>query len=155
MKTIQQFLNETRDMSKKDSVKAVIWNDKKILILRRQNDQPGGGNWDCAGGCIEDGETQLDALKRETFEETGLKDIKNIKKITTSRLKIPESGIDSDMNFYRCDSDSVDVKLKPADWKGSDGKCEHTEYKWVSSKEEVEHLPMLDIIKDVLIKELK
>ena len=156
MKSIQEFLNEAneRDMAKKNSVKAIVFNDDKILILRRQNDTAGEGQFDLPGGCIEKNESKIDALKREVFEETGLK-ITDEKSVKTITLKIPETGIDSDMSIYTAKSDSGNVTLKPATWKGADGKTEHNEYKWIDKKEDLENLPMLDILKPVIMKYLK
>ena len=157
MKSIQQFLNEAneeRNMAKKNSVKAIIFNDNKILLLRRQNDTPGEGQFDLPGGCIETNEAKIDALKREVFEETGLKITKE-KFVKTVNLKIPETGIDSDMSIYTAESDSGNVILKPATWKGADGKTEHNEYKWITDKTELESLPMLGILKPVIMKYLK
>lgn len=154
MDCIQNFLEESsRDMEKKDSVKAIIYHNHQILILRRANDTPGGGDWDLPGGCIEENEKEIDALKREIHEETGLSNITDIKKLKTARLKIPEKGIDSDMHIYKCKSPSGDVTLKPSDWKGSDGKPEHTEYKWITDKIDLENLPMLEILKTVVLDE--
>jgi len=44
------------------------------------------------------------------------------------------------------------VKLKPASWKGSDGIPEHTEYKWISLKIDLENLPMIDELKNTIIQ---
>jgi 8-oxo-dGTP diphosphatase len=154
MKIINKFLKENRSFEKKDSVKAiVVCPKKKILILRRQNDDNGGGNWDIPGGCIETGENQTDALKREIFEETNLK-ISDISKIKSVTLKIPERGINSEMNIYKCTTINLDVQLKPATWKGSDGKPEHTEYAWISKKEELENRPMIEELKNVVLSQL-
>jgi len=150
MKIIDNFLQEARSFEKKDSVKAVIrCPEGKALILRRQNDDGGGGQWDLSGGGIEDGENEIDALKREVFEETGLT-VDYISKIKNVTLKIPETGVNSVMKIYKCKTEDIDVKLKPATWAGSDGKPEHTEYRWLSNKSELENLPMLDSLKSVL-----
>jgi 8-oxo-dGTP diphosphatase len=154
MKIINKFLQEARSFEKKDSVKAVIQCPKGcILILRRQNDEAGGGMWDIPGGAIEKGESQTDALKREVFEETGLT-IDGIRKIKTVTLKIPETGVNSSMNVYSAKTEDIDVKLKPATWKGSDGKPEHTEYKWIGDKVDLENLPMIDQLKKILLSRL-
>jgi len=155
MKSINQFLKEAKNFEKKDSVKGIIYcPDKKILIMRRQMGEAGEGNWDIPGGAIETGENQIDALKREVFEETGLK-IDSVKKITTVNFKVPESGINSDMNIYQANTESLDVSLKPATWKGSDGKPEHIEYKWIDKKIDLENLPMIDVLKKVVMSKLK
>jgi len=154
MRIINQFLHEARSFEKKDSVKGIVFcPEKKVLIVRRQEGQGGAGQWDIPGGAIEKGENQMDALKREVFEETGLK-IDNLHKIKSVPLKIPEAGINSEMHIYKCNALGIDVKLKPATWKGSNGKPEHNEYKWIAKKEELELLPMLDELKKVVLTHL-
>ena len=155
MKIIDQFLKEARDFEKKDSVKCLVYCPKGcILIMRRQMGHGGEGQWDIPGGHIEKGENEIDALKRETFEEAGLK-INNVKKVKSVKFKIPEKGIDSMMHIYKADSEGIDVKMKPATWKGADGKAEHTEYKWIDKKTDLENLPMIDELKKVIMSELK
>jgi len=155
MKIINQFLKEVREFGKKDSVKAIVLCPcEHILLLRRQNDQGGAGNWDLPGGCIEEGEKETDALTREVFEETNLK-VSNIKKLKDVKFVIPEKGINSVMHIYKCNTDNTNVKLKPADWAGADGKAEHNEYKWITSKDELKNLPMLDSLKSIVMSNLK
>jgi mutator protein MutT len=155
MNIIDNFLQEARSFEKKNSVKAIVRcpNDK-ILIMRRQNGDAGGGDWDLPGGAIESGENAMDALKREVFEETNLK-IDRVSKIKTFNLKIPETGVDSDMNIYLAHAITLDVSLKAATWEGSDGKPEHTQYDWISYKDELENIPMLDQLKSIVMKYLK
>jgi len=155
MKIIDKFLQEERSFEKKDSVKAVIsCPDGKILILRRQgNGDDGDGKWDFPGGCIEKGETNSEALKRETFEEAGIK-IDKIRKIKSVIFKIPEQGVNSTMHVFSAETLDLDVKLKPATWEGSDGKPEHTQYQWVSKLEEVENIPMIDQLKKILLSKV-
>ena len=155
MKIINEFLKEARSFEKKDSVKVIIYDpEKKILILRRQMGEGGEGQWDIAGGAIERGENQIDAAKRESFEETGLH-IEKITKVKSLNLKIPEKGINSTMHIYMANSIGTDVLLKSADWPGSGMKPEHSEVKWVSKKSELENLPMLDELKKVVMSHLK
>ena len=158
MKIINKFLQEVaedRSFEKKDSVKGILKDDDgKILLMRRQEGTPGAGQWDLPGGCIEIGENKEDALKRETMEECGLK-IKNIKKAGMVTLKIPESGVNSDMYLFTCECENTDVQLKPATWKGSDGKTEHNQILWLTNKIELEGLPMLDILKKELNRYVK
>jgi len=155
MKIIEQFLKEARSFEKKDSVKCLVYcPDGCILIMRRQMGEGGEGQWDIPGGAIEKGENEQDALRRETFEESGLK-INNLKKVKSVKFKIPEKGIDSMMHIYKADSEGIDVKLKPANWEGSGGRAEHIEIKWIQKKIDLENLPMIKELKDVVMSQLK
>ena len=83
MKKWRDFIEESK--KPKDSklvTKVVLYNeDNKVLFLKRSKYiKKFGGEWDIPGGHVHEGEDLLDGLKRETYEETGLK-IKNIKKI--------------------------------------------------------------------------
>ncbi|MER8105055.1 NUDIX domain-containing protein [Kitasatospora sp. NPDC094016] len=51
---------------------AVINHDGRVLLVRRHPDDYLGGLWEIPSGTVETGETILDALHRETSEETGL-----------------------------------------------------------------------------------
>jgi 8-oxo-dGTP diphosphatase len=53
-------------------VAAVIWNDRREVLLIRRTKQPRQGEWSLPGGKVEFGERLEDALKREIREETGL-----------------------------------------------------------------------------------
>ncbi len=53
-------------------VQAVIVNGASVLLLQRSNTGYCDGLYGLPSGCIEAGETPLDALCREVFEETGL-----------------------------------------------------------------------------------
>lgn len=46
--------------------------DEQYLILKRHQNKPYGGLWCFPGGKIDKGETPLEAVKRETLEETGI-----------------------------------------------------------------------------------
>ena len=50
-------------------VRAIILNEKGEVLLQHRMDT---GHWDLPAGGVELGETALEALRREVFEETGL-----------------------------------------------------------------------------------
>lgn len=54
------------------AVGAFIIRDGKILLIRRAY-EPCAGKWSIPGGAIKLGETTIDALRREVFEELGVK----------------------------------------------------------------------------------
>ena len=62
------------DRYQKVAVHALIKDGDKYLVLHRssENDYM-SGKWDTPGGSVEFGENPIEGLKREVFEETGLK----------------------------------------------------------------------------------
>lgn len=63
----------TRDAVEKTVVGAVIARpDGKVLLLHRPADDFLGGMWELPSGGVEDGESLVEALRREVAEETGL-----------------------------------------------------------------------------------
>jgi len=60
-------------MDKGVIIHSLVINNGKLLILKRVEDTYKGGLWDLPGGTLEDGEDLSIGVKRETFEETGLK----------------------------------------------------------------------------------
>lgn len=54
-------------------VVAVIKNaHQHVLIAKRSNEKDHGGQWEFPGGKLESGESSLEALKRELYEELGI-----------------------------------------------------------------------------------
>ena len=54
------------------AVGAVIWNDRKEIVLIRRGQAPRKGQWSIPGGKVDWGETLRDAILREVREETSL-----------------------------------------------------------------------------------
>ncbi len=56
-------------------VKALLQRpDGTVLVMKTKVFDDGNSHWDIAGGRIQDGQTELEALHREIAEETGLAD---------------------------------------------------------------------------------
>jgi len=86
IKNWKQFLNENQYENYTTSVIALFFNNK-ILILQRGNTAPWMPNkWSLVGGVVDDGENELETIKREVKEEISLspKNIKFVKKIKTN-----------------------------------------------------------------------
>lgn len=46
--------------------------NNKLLLLQRRKEKDFGLQWECAGGTVRYGETPIQAISRELFEETGI-----------------------------------------------------------------------------------
>lgn len=66
-------------------VKCWILNkENKILLTQRRKDKYNGGMWEPTGGLAISGETSIEAIKRELFEEIGIKVEENSLKLIDS-----------------------------------------------------------------------
>lgn len=89
--------------------------------------------WDLPKGHIEKGEEEIETVKREVEEETGLKDIKfleGFKEWIKYFFKFEGKNIMKFVTFYLAEALSAEVKISG----------EHINYKWLSYKEAVELL---------------
>ena len=92
-----------------------------------------GEYWDLPKGHIEKGEKAEDTAKRETEEETGLKDIKireGFKEMIKYFFKFEEKNILKFVTFYLAETKTKDVKISE----------EHVGYKWLPYEEALEQL---------------
>ena len=66
-------------MQLRKEVQAIIYNrfgkETRVLLVKKLDLKNYTYRWRLLKGGIEDGETEIDALKREVFEEVGLRDI--------------------------------------------------------------------------------
>lgn len=53
-------------------VGAIIFKEQSVLLVKRDR-EPGRGQWSLPGGVVELGETLIEALKRELYEEITIK----------------------------------------------------------------------------------
>ncbi len=89
--------------------------------------------WDLPKGHIEKGEKAEDTAKRETEEETGLKDIKireGFKETIKYFFKFEEKNILKFVTFYLAETKTKDVKISG----------EHIGYEWLPYEKAIEKL---------------
>ncbi len=106
-------------------VKAAILRREKLLILQRSQRPPHAGQWDLAGGGVEEGESLEQALRREVLEETGYRPRIGPPVFvgTSSWRKTPTLTIPFVVITYRCEvTGSKEPRLD---------RNEHTAYRWI------------------------
>ena len=64
----------------RSGVGVVILNSQNMVFVGRRKDNP-GDKWQMPQGGVDDGEKYIEAMKRELFEETGIKNFELVKEI--------------------------------------------------------------------------
>jgi 8-oxo-dGTP diphosphatase len=82
-------------------VKGLILNPEKEILLLERNHPSKCKYWDIPGGRLQKGESQLDTLKREIFEETGLENIHHAHYLSSivTNIRIPQPKGDVGLIF--------------------------------------------------------
>jgi 8-oxo-dGTP pyrophosphatase MutT (NUDIX family) len=127
-------MNATPTQAPKRAAGAVVFRrterGARLLVLRAYK------NWDFPKGMIEPGESELDAAKRETAEETGLSDLEfpfgDVHKDT-----LPYAGHKS-ARYFIAETAETDIELPVS---AELGRPEHHEWRWVSFEEAEDLLP--------------
>jgi 8-oxo-dGTP pyrophosphatase MutT (NUDIX family) len=119
------------DKEEKRVSKVIIFDDDKILILKRTD---GDKDWDLPGGHVEKNETFQQGARRETKEETGLE----ISKLTFLKK-------DKRIKFYTTSYPKTKIILQDE---------EHTDYKWIKPAQ-IEDYQTKDILKDAILDAIK
>lgn len=96
----------------------IIFKDDKVLLTRRKKEKVLGGFWEFAGGKIEDGESNENALKRELKEELGL-EVYDLNYSSENIHHYDKFSIH--IVAYKCKTKSEPVKL-----------TDHDKYEWVN-----------------------
>jgi len=102
----------------------------RLLVLRAYK------NWDFPKGLIEPGETELDAAKRETAEETGLADL-DFPFGDAHKDTLPYAG-GKVARYFIAETGETEIELPVSP---ELGRPEHHEWRWVSYDEAEELLP--------------
>lgn len=118
-------------------VKALLQRpDGTVLVMKTKVFDDGNTHWDIAGGRIQEGQTEFEALRREVEEETGLTEIGEPKYFGSciSNIQIPVSD-DTTVGLVLI-AYSVPV---PQDVTVTMSE-EHTEFEWVMMPEAAKRL---------------
>jgi len=78
---------------------ALIMQEKRIFITKREESAHLSGYWEFPGGKVEPGETFTDALIRECQEELGV-DVEVSNKMETFLFQYPDRNLE--FHIYRC-----------------------------------------------------
>jgi len=98
------------------AVKGVIQRDGKILLVQRAKEDTMGGFYEFPGGGVEEGESMIETLKRELFEEVGFEKVSNVD--YHSCIDIPSKEIH--LVFYTAFSSEIpQISL------------DHTDLRWI------------------------
>ena len=123
-------------------IASLIARNSKYLVCRRPSKKRHGGLWEFPGGKIRDGESNLDAARRELGEELGVEVVGAGKLI----FKAMDPG-----SIYSIEFIEVEIKGKPKP-------IEHSEVRWCKATE----LSLLSLapadtkfVKEYLLKEYR
>jgi len=112
-------------------IRALIYHNKKLLILKRaSNDKDDAGLWDIPGGAIKTGESIFDAVKREILEETDIESgdliIKDLRGLIVDDFKGDKK---LSIAVFSCQSATANIKFN----------SEHSKYLWINPEKLSSH----------------
>lgn len=99
----------------------------KFVLVHRHSHKPDGGTWGLPSGKVDPGESDLEALQRELFEETGYRaDLREIELLGEFDFVSPRGDTVTFVTYRVTLTNPHDVVLEEA---------AHSEYKWVTVQE--------------------
>lgn len=123
---------------KVEAVVCYVEAEKELLVIQQEQGKTDEGLWGGPAGKIEPGETPEVAVRRELFEETGIRPSSPIVYLGTLYIRKP----DFDYTYYMF---QLQLDQKPS----IQLSFEHSDYRWVKS-EEIESLPLRPGVKEAL-----
>jgi 8-oxo-dGTP pyrophosphatase MutT (NUDIX family) len=115
--------------------------DDKILLLHRHPDKPLGGTWGLPAGKVEHGESDLETIVRESYEETGIQ-LKPDAFEFLGDFVFDFSYLYLEFPTFKVKLGRVhDVTISPT---------EHQAYKWVTPEEAYAMPDLIDGLHDLL-----
>jgi 8-oxo-dGTP pyrophosphatase MutT (NUDIX family) len=106
----------------------------QFLLLKRTPEKE--GFWQPVTGGLEEGETKVEALKREVWEETGIKNVVGIVE-NVDYFEYSEADFIKGYDFIK--EYVFGVEVEPDERVALDGK-EHSEYRWCGIQEALQLL---------------
>jgi len=103
------------------SIAGIAVNNGQVFIAKRKSGGSLGGKWEFPGGKVEDGESDIEALKREYIEEL---DIQIEVGPLLASTEFSSKGRHFLLNAYRVFPSSMDFKMR-----------EHTQWRWMRADE--------------------
>lgn len=108
-------------------------NQNEVLVLQRGQNQSFQGFWQVPEGKLEEGESPVDALKREMKEELSI-DVDSAELVSVTQTELEAKGMK-----YLAVRLVFDVKLKSTEITLSH---EHSDYQWISA-DKIDNLELL------------
>lgn len=130
---ISVFRTEPQDFSPTVEVASCYIESKGIILfLKRAVGKPEGGRWGVPAGKVENGESNREAVIRETYEETGIR-LDEDKLKFVGKIFIRKPNVDYVYHMYHKNLGEFPVVTL---------NDEHQEYRWLSM-EEASYLPIM------------
>lgn len=119
--------------------------DKKLLLIQRSlASGHNGGKWEVPGGKVDEGQTLLDAQKREVKEETNL-EVRPILTLVYAHSRVIKDGEYKGLPYVTLFSVTRVTRGRVVISK------EHISYKWVSYEEMLTHNLTLEVRKAAIV----